>query len=74
MPLSTVRMISGVPAKRKAHEATLLSGERCLSRPTMWSGTFDRRPPRSGSMMMPGMLALTSDSYSPLAFEPSQST
>ena len=37
---------SGEPAKRNAHDATLSSGRRCFSRPTMCSGTFDNRPPR----------------------------
>ena len=48
MPLSTVWTPGRLPAKRNAHEATLLSGSRCLRRAKMVLGTLERRPPNSG--------------------------
>ena len=60
MPLNTVRISGNEPAKRKAQEATLLSGRRCLSRATRLSFNLDRRPPKSGSIMMAGIPRLAS--------------
>ena len=63
MPLSTVSTFEGVPAKRKAHEATLPSGLRSFKRVNTCSGMFDKRPPSNGSITTTGMFRLLTCSY-----------
>lgn len=63
MPLSTVWTPGRLPAKRNAHEATLLSGSRCLRRAKMVLGTLERRPPNSGSITTAGMFRFTNSLY-----------
>ena len=68
IPLNTVNTFSGEPAKRKAHEATLLCGVRSFRRIMICSGTFDKRPPSSGSMIIAGIPRFSSSAYRYSAF------
>ena len=62
MPLSTVCTPGRLPAKRNAHEATLISGSAFLKTSCTWGGIMAKDPPRTGSMMMTGLLYLRATS------------